>query len=77
MPQSRLMSMTEAITNVVVGFLLAVGVQLVVFPPLGVDVTFQNSMLMGSLFTAVSVARSYTLRRLFEAIGTRLWRRRF
>lgn len=66
--QSRAMSFVEAVVNVILGFGLAVGVQLVVFPPLGIDVSFQDNVFIGAVFTIVSILRSYILRRLFERL---------
>ena len=54
--------------NVAVGFALAVGVQLALFPPLGIEVSFQDHVLIGAVFTVVSILRSYVLRRLFERL---------
>jgi len=64
--QSRKASLAEAITNVVVGYWIAVAVQSVVFPLLGIRVSFTENLFIGAVFTAVSILRSYALRRLFE-----------
>jgi membrane protein implicated in regulation of membrane protease activity len=66
MSQTHRESLTEAVTNVAVGYLLAVGTQLVVFPLLGLTLTFGENLGIGALFTVVSLARSYLLRQLFE-----------
>jgi len=68
MSQSRRMSLVEATTNTMVGYLLAVAVQLVAFPLFGLDVSLADNIAIALLFTAVSIARSYTLRRLFERL---------
>jgi hypothetical protein len=65
------MSFVEAIANVVVGFLLAVLTQIAVFPVLGLRVSIGDNILLGGIFTAVWIVRSYTLRRLFETIRSR------
>ena len=69
--QSRLMSLVEATTNVVVGFLLALLTQIVMFPMFGVVVSIGDNFLIGCVFTAVSIVRTFVLRRLFEAIHVR------
>lgn len=66
--QSRKASLAEAITNVVVGYWIAVAVQSVVFPLLGIRVSFTENLFIGAVFTVVSILRSYALRRLFERI---------
>jgi len=68
MKQSRLMSLVEAITNVVVGYGVAVMTQILIFPIFGLHTTLAQNLQMGLLFTGVSIIRSFLLRRLFEAI---------
>ena len=66
MRQSRVMSFVEAMTNVVVGYGIGVGVQIVAFPAFGFTITIRQNLVIGLLFTAVSIMRSYTLRRIFD-----------
>lgn len=61
------MSLLEAVVNVAVGYGLAVLVQLIVFPWFGLPVRLADSLQIGAIFTVVSIGRSYTLRRIFEA----------
>lgn len=68
MTQSRRMSLVEAITNVVVGYVLAIITQIVVFPWFGLEAALGEHMAIGMAFVAVSLARSYMLRRLFALI---------
>jgi hypothetical protein len=69
--QPRRHSLVEAIANTVVGYLLAVLTQLAVFPQFGLDVPLAQSLVLGGIFTVLSLVRSYTLRRAFEAWRTR------
>ena len=68
MKQSRLMSGVEAVANVMVGYVLAVLTQLAVFPLFGLNASLSDNLAIGGVFTVVSIVRSFTLRRLFEAI---------
>lgn len=68
MIQSRWMSLAESLTNIVLGYGVAVGVQLAIFPLFSIDVSLLDNMALGAAFTAVSVARSFTVRRAFEAL---------
>ena len=68
MKQSRMMSLIEAVTNVIVGYVLAVVTQIIVFPWFGLEVAFGEHLAIGMAFVAVSLARSYLLRRLFALI---------
>ncbi len=71
MKQSRLMSLLESLANVLVGYGLAVATQMLVFPLFGLAVTVTENLLIGLIFTAVSIVRSYALRRGFEALRVR------
>ena len=64
--QSRGMSLVEAMTNVLVGYGVAVATQAMVFPWFGLSATFGENLQIGLIFTVVSLARSYTLRRIFN-----------
>ena len=68
MKQSRLMSLVEAVANVIVGYGVAVVTQILIFPIFGLHTTLAQNLQMGLLFTGVSIIRSFLLRRLFEAI---------
>ena len=71
MKQSRLMSLVESIANVVVGYGVAVVTQILIFPVFGLHTTLAQNLKMGAIFTIVSIARSFALRRVFEAIRMR------
>lgn len=69
--QSRRMSLVEALTNVAVGYGIAVVTQMAIFPVFGLHATLTQNLTMGAMFTVVSIVRSFALRRLFEAIRGR------
>ena len=71
MKQSRSMSLVEAVANVVVGYGVAVVTQILIFPVFGLHTTLAQNLKLGLVFTIVSIARSFALRRLFEAIRMR------
>lgn len=66
MMQSRAMSLVESIANVAVGFGIAVLTQMLVFPMFGLNATVEQNLKIGVIFTALSIARSFCLRRFFE-----------
>jgi len=75
MKQSRRMSLVEALTNVAVGYGIAVMAQMTIFPVFGLHATLAQNLMMGAIFTVVSIVRSYALRRVFEEIRVRrIWR---
>ena len=71
MQQSRLMSLAESVTNVVIGYVLAIATQIVVFPWFGIETGLAEHLTIGLAFVGVSLVRGYLLRRLFEAIRMR------
>ena len=66
--QSRLMSMVEALVNVLVGFWISVIAQMLVLPLFDLHASFSQNVSMGLIFTVVSLVRSYLLRRIFNAL---------
>ena len=71
MKQSCLMALVESVANVIVGYGVAVVTQILIFPVFGLHTTLGQNLQMGLAFTAVSILRSFALRRLFEALGGR------
>ena len=69
--QSRMMSFVEALGNVLVGFVAAVLTQRAVFPLFGIETALSTDLAIGAVFTAVSIVRSYAMRRLFERLARR------
>ena len=64
--QSRLQSFIESLCNVVIGYIVALTTQMVVFPWFGITVSLDKNVAIGLIFTVVSIIRSYLLRRLFN-----------
>ena len=62
------MSLVEAVANVVVGLVVVVATQIVVFPVLGLQASLGQNLRLAAVFTGVSIARSYALRRLTAAL---------
>lgn len=67
MSQTRLGSFIEAWINVGIGFGINFIANLLIFPLFGFHITLGENFVMGILYTAISVARSYTIRRWFNA----------
>ena len=65
MTQSRRMSLIEAATNVIVGYALAVGLQIAVFPVFGIHIALGDKLAIGLAFTDIALVRGYVLRRMF------------
>ena len=71
MQQSRLMSLAESVTNVVVGYVLAIATQIVVFPWFGIETGLAEHMTIGIAFVGISLARGFLIRRFFEGLRIR------
>jgi len=67
--QSRRMSLVESIANVVIGYVLAVTTQVVVFPLFGIHIAMADDLAIGGIFALVSLLRGFMLRRLFERLS--------
>ena len=63
------MSALEASFNVLIGYLVSVLANILILPLFGYAVTVADSFAIGLAFTAVSLVRSYALRRWFNWLG--------
>jgi len=66
--QSRRRSLIKAITNVAVGYALALATQIIVFPWFGLHTSLADNLALSAVFVGISLLRSYALRRLFARI---------
>lgn len=70
--QSRRASLAEAWTNILVGFSINYVANLLIFPLFGMHISLANNFLMGLIYTAISLARSYGLRRFYNWLMVRM-----
>lgn len=66
--QSRLASLAESLTNVVIGYLVSVLTSIIVLPLFGVTLSLAENAQLSLIYTAVSIARSYAVRRAFNRL---------
>lgn len=66
MAQTRRGSLVEAVANTAIGWFISLIANLVVLPLFGYDVTLGDAVGIGVVFTAISVVRSYYVRRAFN-----------
>ncbi len=64
--QTKLQSFLEASVNIGIGLGIALLTQLIVFPMFGINIPLKDDLMIVSIFTAVSITRSYLLRRFFN-----------
>lgn len=67
MQQSKLGSLIESLINISIGYWIAIASQCLIFPMFGVHIPFKANLWMGAWFTVISLARSYVIRRWFNA----------
>lgn len=70
--QSRRASLAEAVINVVIGYLVSLVGQFFIFPAFGLFPTLGQNLGISVGFTVLSLARSYGLRRFFNAWGRKV-----
>ena len=65
--QSKKDSLIESLTSTTIGWLIGVIINLTVLPLFDYNITVVDSLLVSLIFTAVSVARGYVVRRIFDS----------
>ena len=65
--QSKKQSLIETLTSVFAGWLIGVILNMLVLPLFDYDVSLTDGVLISIIFTAVSVVRSYVVRRIFNS----------
>ncbi len=63
--QSKWHSAIESMTNVAIGYGVALASQLLIFPFYDIDISLQDNIVIGVWFTLISLVRSYVIRRYF------------
>jgi hypothetical protein len=71
--QKKSHSITEAIINVVIGFGINFTANMLIFPLFGWKISAQQNLVLGIIYTLISIIRSYFLRRIFNRIM--LWQK--
>lgn len=64
--QTKRQSFVESVANVAIGYVVALAAQFAVFPLYGMEVPLMVNLQIGAWFTAISIARSYCVRRTFN-----------
>ena len=67
MNQTRIGSLIEASINVLIGYIINFCANLLILPLIGFHISVTQNLFIGLLYTVISVARSYAIRRWFNA----------
>lgn len=66
MRQTRWGSFVEVSINIFIGYWINFIANLLILPMFGFHITLTDNLLMGFIYTFISVARGYVIRRWFE-----------
>ena len=65
--QSKRESMIESLTSTTIGIIIGIVLNLTILPIFGYPVSLSDSLWISLIFTAISVVRSYVVRRIFNS----------
>lgn len=68
--QTKLYSLLESVANILIGSIVALLSQLVIFPLFSIHISIQANIEITLWFTLISIIRSYFVRRGFNWIHT-------
>lgn len=66
--QTKKLSLIESVISTLVGFAVSLIVQIIIYPIMNIPVTIIQNLTITFIFTAVSIARGYFVRRFFNAL---------
>lgn len=66
--QSKRQSLIESVLGTLIGLIVSFGIQLVIYPALDIEVSVGQNVLITSIFFAISIIRSYFVRRMFNKL---------
>lgn len=69
--QSKKHSFIESLLNTLIGYLIAVATQLLIFPLYNIHLELHQNLSMAMIFTLISIARNYIIRRYFNKLTTK------
>ena len=65
--QTKKQSAIESLTSTTIGIIIGIVLNLTILPIFGYPVSLSDSLWISVIFTAVSVIRSYAVRRIFNS----------
>jgi len=64
--QTRSQSATEAVMNILIGYTINFIANFTLFPLFGWEISIQQNLIIGVIYTIISFVRSYMLRRFYN-----------
>lgn len=68
MEQSKQKSLIESVIQTVIGLGTSVLIQIILYPIMGIPVTFFQNIIITLVFFVVSIVRGYFVRRIFNKL---------
>jgi len=64
--QTKKHSIIESIAKTIIGLLTSILIQLILYPAMGIPVSFSQNLIITAVFFIVSIIRGYFIRRYFS-----------
>jgi len=68
MKQTKHKSLIESIIQTIIGLGTSILIQIILYPMMGIPVTFSQNLIITLVFFLVSIVRGYFVRRIFEKL---------
>lgn len=68
MKQNKRKSLVESITQTFIGLATSILIQIILYPMMGIPVTFSQNLIITLVFFFASIVRGYFVRRIFEKL---------
>ena len=68
MKQTKRKSLIESVVQTIIGLGTSILIQIILYPIMGIPVTFSQNLIITLVFFTVSIVRGYFVRRIFEKL---------
>ena len=68
MSQTPTQSAVESVANVAIGYVVSLAANATILPMFGIAISLSDNLAIGAIYTAISIARSYCVRRAFNKL---------
>jgi len=66
MTQTKTQSAVESVANVAIGYGVSLAANAAILPLFGIAISTADNLAIGAIYTVISIARSYCVRRAFN-----------
>ena len=68
MKQTKQKSLIESVIQTIIGLGTSILIQVILYPMMGIPVTFSQNLIITLVFFTVSIVRGYFVRRIFDKL---------